>query len=60
MAPKDCVKLVIIDPVVDTFDPSMDGVDTITRAGTYVPADKAKEIKKLARENSVRISKRSR
>ncbi len=41
----------------DVFDPSIEGVDPITKAGTPVPADKEKAVRKVAREYRVTLQK---
>lgn len=42
---------------MDEFDPSIEGVDVITKSGTDVPEDKVKEVRRLARENGVSLRK---
>ena len=39
----------------DVFDPSIEGVDPITRSGTPVSADLVKQVRGKARENGVRL-----
>lgn len=41
----------------DVFDPSLEGIDPITADGTEVPESRVDEIKKLARDNGVRLQK---
>ncbi len=41
----------------DVFDPSIEGVDPITRIGTPVPVDLEKAVRKAARENGVSLRK---
>ncbi len=37
------------------FDPSIQGVDPISREGTPVPSDKVNEVRKAARQNGIAI-----
>lgn len=37
------------------FDPSLEGVDPITKAGTSIPATQEKAVRRLARQNGVSI-----
>jgi len=52
------VKLQTVYPA-DVFNPSIEGVDPITRDGTLVPAEHEEAIRKLARKYGVRIQKAS-
>lgn len=54
---EETVKLKITGSVVDVFDPSIEGISPITKAGTSIPAEKEAEIKKSARGSGVSISR---
>lgn len=55
-AEKDTVWLSVLWPH-DVFDPSLDGVPKLTRAGTAVPASKVDEVLRRARKAGVRIAR---
>lgn len=50
------VRLAVVYPQ-DVFDPSIEGVDPITRDGTLVPADQESNIRSLAGQYGVKIRK---
>lgn len=57
MAKKETVVLAVADWRLDAYDPSIEDVVTITRAGTEVPADKEQEVRNQARKSGVSIRK---
>jgi len=57
MAEEKTVKLAVNSWQHYAFDPSIEGVEVITREGTVVPTDKEQEVREKARKAGISLRK---